>query len=122
MKPSLRQTIEILRRHKGLWVNREALAAVGGARFGGRIEEARKLGYEIETRYHGPASQYRLMNEPAGPQYEACACGCGWQGTEPQAIRSSSGFVCPSCSQPLPQAMAADATTERALVEQVTLW
>lgn len=37
MKQTLRQTIDLLRQHKGQWVNRASIAAVGGGRFGGRI-------------------------------------------------------------------------------------
>jgi hypothetical protein len=52
VKPSARRVLDRLRAADGAWVSGLTLYTpdVGGLRFGGRIEELRKLGHHIEGR------------------------------------------------------------------------
>lgn len=66
MKPSTRKTLERLRAAEGGWVRGNDLALVGGYRFGGRIHELRRMGYQIERRSdpNSAVDQYRLVEQP----------------------------------------------------------
>lgn len=71
--------LAVLRDHSGEWVDGMDLmnAAVGGTRAGGRIEELRKAGWNIESRpdprpYIAPW-QYRLIERPVQLTLESAA-------------------------------------------------
>ena len=68
LKPSTRRVLCMLQSHRPHWVSAVALLqpGVGGARYGARIGELRKLGYEIQssTISGKPYYQYRLEAEP----------------------------------------------------------
>lgn len=82
-------------------MRRASLEAVGGGRFGGRLLEARKLGFKIETKYAGPASEYMLLEEPTGDFYDTFSCSCGWRGSDTAANHGHAGALCPKCGQEL---------------------
>lgn len=98
MKQTSLQILNVLQQAKGCWVHYATLAAVGGVRFGGRLFELRREGYDIEQRGSGRSSQYRLISSPP-PQYPTLECVCGWAGTEPQAHRDLDGLLCPRCAR-----------------------
>ena len=70
MKPTCKRVLERLRAAESGWVRGLDLSHpdVGGLRFGGRIHELRKMGYQIERRSDASGKsavdQYRLIIKP----------------------------------------------------------
>jgi ribosomal protein L37AE/L43A len=88
--------LEVLQRNLNVWIDGSVIMQpdCGGGRFGARIEELRKDGYEIEARAHPDPKrdiwQYRICDKAAQSGFWECSvCGTRSQEKPTQGFRTS---------------------------------